>query len=475
MNGVVAPDGSPGETHPTSSGTSVWLDRPVIPPYSLDPQAPGSPYRINNTTAFPPKTILRTIFGSKKKPRVGVSPDCRFAFFNTEKQVLVFSLSEEDNSLGNENENAPCYEWRGRAVAVAMGKRYIAMVTSENKLVVENYCNNNERARWAPQLEEIAKGSVPRLAICDDARTITVAAATIAAPVRAGQGSANGDYGSRQQRPQEKKDKGALLIYRFPAPPGKSNPRQQPRPTLARESLDVAPDFVSLDSSGQWLVCITKVSTVHMVRVWSISERVQLWCSELRSVGDEVGVSGLTSSLLFSFPSHRNSHGLAPRTYALTTSGRSSTKHYPEESAFLLRIPENEQPSEQTDRGQNPDTPVVPKPRNTPPLQVRNFQLPAHIPFSSAAIPPQANVVAFLDRGGPKAEVYLLPLRESRGSLVGGRVGEVKKFKTGLGGEVAMGFTSRGDKLLVVNHEGLVWRLGFADEDTTESSPPIEL
>jgi len=40
-------------------------------------------------------------------------------------------------------------------------------------------------------------------------------------------------------------------------------------------------------------------------------------------------------------------------------------------------------------------------------------------------------------------------------------VGEVEELQTELSGRVAMGFTSQGDKLLVVNQDGFVWQLGF--------------
>ncbi|KAI9760926.1 MAG: hypothetical protein M1840_002168 [Geoglossum simile] len=438
---------TPSERQSVSSSatSSAVLDHQTIPDYSLDPQNPGVPYRINNTAWFPSKSILRAVFGGKKKANIGLSPDCRFAFFNSEKRVVVFSLSEKDNSEENESENAPYYEWRGHAVAVAMGKWYIAMITSDNKLLVEGYYGDRKGVRWSPHLEEIAKGSISRLAICDTTRVVLVAAA-VAVP---------GQTGQTGQQPQEKKDRGAVLIYSFPASTDNSNPARQPRPTLARESIDVAPDFVSFDPLGEWLLCITKVSTAHMVRVWSLAEEARLCCSEIRNVGDEIGVSGLTSSLLFSFPPFSSALGQTTRTYALTTSGRSSTKHYPDESAFLLRIPQLAQQGR----------------------QIRNFQVPRHRAISSAAIPPQVNVVAFLDKGGPKAEVYLLPLRELSGSLVGGRESEIKRFRTRLGGEVAMGFTSQGDKLLVVNQEGLIWQLGFtANNDITESpGQPIEL
>jgi hypothetical protein len=166
-----------------------------------------------------------------------------------------------------------------------MGNRYIAVITSENQLLVEGYCESNRKVRWTPQVVDTAKGSIPCLAICETAEAIIVAAA-IAVPIQTDCGSLGNQRISNQQL-QGRRDKGAILIYRSPSSSSNSKSAQQLWPARIEGPLEVAPDFVSLDSSGQLLVCITKISTVHAVRIWSIAEgEIRPLFSEQRNVGD---------------------------------------------------------------------------------------------------------------------------------------------------------------------------------------------
>ena len=147
------------------------------------------------------------------------------------------------------------------------------MITAENRLLVKGYCGGKKGLRWDPDLGEMARGGMHCLAICDTERVVIVAVA-ITVTIQADQGSLG---------PEERVNKGAILIYRFPIPPN-NNPTGQPRFSLLRLSLDAAPDFVSFDPLGLWLVCITKIATTHTVRVWSLAEEVRLWCSVVRNV-----------------------------------------------------------------------------------------------------------------------------------------------------------------------------------------------